>query len=254
MEFVRKNRSSSRSLGRKWEDMILPGHENPRNCMDPDEMKMGWCLSTPGSPEYALPVAQSTSVTPVSLYTRCRSLTMYLEAVIERVERCTCRPWSIEFGYALWGRDWASLEMHFEAVIEQVWRYNWRLWSCELGGHNRASLEIHFEAVIVNSEMHWEAVIEWVWRCTCRLWSSEIGGVLGSSPFGGRHDGSWDSIHWLTCNCGKVESWAQQHPPRDGKLAGSGKLAGTGSLMILGWCCTWCMLYSVLSHDHGMER
>ena len=33
----------------------------------------------------------STSVTPVSQYTRCGSLTMYLEAVIERVERCTWR-------------------------------------------------------------------------------------------------------------------------------------------------------------------
>jgi len=117
-----------------------------------------------------------------------------------------------------------------------------------LGGHDRASWEMHLEAMIVNSETHWESVIERVWRCTCRLWWSEIGGVLGSVRFGGRHDGSWDSIHWLTCNFGKVESWVQQHPLRDEKLAGSGRLS------ILGWCCTWCMLYSVLSHDHGMER
>jgi len=34
----------------------------------------------------------STSVTPVSPYTSHRSLTMYLEAVIERVERCSSRP------------------------------------------------------------------------------------------------------------------------------------------------------------------
>jgi len=39
-EIVRKNGSSSRSLGRKCEDMIVPGRENPRNCVDPDEMKM----------------------------------------------------------------------------------------------------------------------------------------------------------------------------------------------------------------------
>jgi len=126
-EFVRKNHSSSRSLGRKWEDMILPGHENPRNCMDPDEMKMRWCLSTPGSPEYVLPVAQSTSITPVSPYTRRRSLTMYLEAVIERVKRCTWRPWSwtqrctgrpwlSEFGDALAGYDRARLEEYLEVV------------------------------------------------------------------------------------------------------------------------------------------
>ena len=72
--------------------MILPGHENPPNCVDPDEMEMRLCVSTPGSPEYVLPAAQSASVTPVSPYTRRRSLTLYLEAVIEPVERCTLRP------------------------------------------------------------------------------------------------------------------------------------------------------------------
>jgi len=136
-EFVRKNRSSSRSLGRKWDDMILPGRENPHNCVDPDEMKMRWCLSTPGSPKYVLPIAQFTSVTPVSPYTRRRSLTMYLEAMIERVERCTWRPWSSKFGDALGGRDrelrdalggrdWASLEMHLQAMIERDWRSTWK--------------------------------------------------------------------------------------------------------------------------------
>jgi len=58
----------------------------------------------------------------------------------------------------------------------------------------------------VNSEMHSAAVTERVWRCTCRLESSEIRGVLGGGRFGGRRDGSGDSIHWLTCNCGNVES------------------------------------------------
>jgi len=125
-EFVRKNGSSSRSLGSKWEDMILRGHENPRNCVDPDEMKMRWCQSTPGSPEYVLPVAQSTSVTRVSPYTRRPSLMMYLEAVIERVERCTWRPWSRGLRDALGGRDRARLVMHFEAVIKRVWRCHWR--------------------------------------------------------------------------------------------------------------------------------
>jgi hypothetical protein len=44
------------------------------------------CLSTPGSAEYILPVTLATSVTPVSPYNRRRSLKMYLEAVIERLE------------------------------------------------------------------------------------------------------------------------------------------------------------------------
>jgi len=182
---------------------------------------MRWCLSTPGSPEYVLPVAQSTSITPVSPYTHHRSLTMYLEAVIERVERCTWRPGSSELRDALGGQDRVNSEIHSEAAIERVWRCTWRPRSSELrdalGGRDRASLEMHWQAVIeqvwrcslrpwsseigdaigdrdwVNSEMHWEAVILRVWRCTCRLWSSKIGGVLGSGWGGGRRDGSWDS-------------------------------------------------------------
>jgi len=167
---------------------------------------MRWCLSTPGSREYVHPVAQSTSITPVSPSSLPRSLTMYLEAVIKRVEWCSWRPGSSELRDALGDRDW------------------------------------------VNPEMHREAGIERVWGCTCRLWSSGIGGVHASGRFGGRRDGSRDSIHLLTCNCQDVESWVQQHPPRGGRLAWSRRLS------IVGWCSTWSMLYSVWSHDNGMER
>jgi len=48
-----------------------------------DEMEMRWCLSTPESAEYILPIIPSTSVTPVFVYTRHRSLKMYSDAVIE---------------------------------------------------------------------------------------------------------------------------------------------------------------------------
>ena len=152
-EFKRKSISGSRSIGIAWEDMILPSVEDPRNCADPksrtkrvrpkvgkdrvciiviwwDKMEMRWCLSSPGSAEYILPVTLSTSVTPVSLYTHRRSLKMYLEAVIERVWRGTWRPRSCELG----GGDCASLDIHLEAVIEQVWRCTWRPWSSEIGG------------------------------------------------------------------------------------------------------------------------
>jgi len=180
-----------------------------------DEMNMRCCLSSLGSPEYILRVAHSNSVTPVSLYTHCCSLTIHLESMVDRVWRCTGMPWLSKFRDALGGWDGVIWEMHLEAVIDQVWRCTGRLWPSDFGdalaGYDRARLEEYLEAVE------------------------------------GRLDGSWDSIHWLTCNCGNVESWVQ-HPPRDVKLAGS------GSLSIMGWCCTWCMLYSVLSHDYGMER
>ena len=166
MEFVRKNGSSLRSLGWKWEDMILPGRENSRNCMDPDEMKMRGCLSTPGSPKYVLPVAQSTSVTLVSLYTRRRSLTIYSEALIKRVERCTWRPRSSELRDSLGGHDQVNSGIHSEAVIEQVWRCTWRPRSSELrdalGGRDWASLKIHLQAMI-----EWDCRSNWkrsIWR------------------------------------------------------------------------------------------
>jgi len=85
-----------------------------------DEMKMKCCLSTPGSPEYILQVGHSTSITPVSPFTHHHSLTIYLEAVIELVWRCTWRPRSSELRVALGGRDQSSLQMHWEAVIERV--------------------------------------------------------------------------------------------------------------------------------------
>jgi len=49
------------------------------------------------------------------------SLEMQLEAMIERLWRCTWRPRSSEFGDALGGRNQGSLEMNLQPVIERVW-------------------------------------------------------------------------------------------------------------------------------------
>ena len=136
-------------------------------------------------------------------------------------QRCTWRPWSSEFGDALGGRDRVNPEMHLEAVIERVWRCTWRprsswtqrcTWTprsseigdafggrdwvtqwctwrpwCRdfedaLGGRDRVNSEMHLEAEMkLNSEILLEAVIKRVWRCTCSPWSNKIGGVLGGS-------------------------------------------------------------------------
>jgi len=52
------------------------------------------------------------------------------------------------------------------------------------------------------------------WRRTWRLQSNEIWGQLGigwssDCRLVGRGTGSWDSIHWLYCNLGNVDRWAQ---------------------------------------------
>ena len=49
---------------------------------------------------------------------------MHLEAVIERVWKCTGRPHSSEVGDPIGGGDRATLEMHLEAAIERGWRCN----------------------------------------------------------------------------------------------------------------------------------
>ena len=41
------------------------------------------------------------------------------------------------------------LEIHLEAVIERVCRCSWRQGSCDLQGHDHASLEMRLEDVIV---------------------------------------------------------------------------------------------------------
>jgi len=51
---------------------------------------------------------------------------MHLEAVIERVWRCTWRLRSSELRDALGGRDQTSLEIHLEGVIERDWTSIWR--------------------------------------------------------------------------------------------------------------------------------
>jgi hypothetical protein len=83
-------------------------------------MASKWCISQ--CLQWAYPVTQSTSITPLSPYTHCWSLQMYLDAVIDRVERYTCRLRPSELRDALGDHDEARLEIHWEARIERVWR------------------------------------------------------------------------------------------------------------------------------------
>ena len=222
-----------------------------------DEMEMRGCWWTPGSANYILPVTLSTPDTPVSLNTRRWSLQMLLKAVIEGVWSCTSRLRSSELRDAHGGRDWASLGMQLETEMEWTLRCIWRPWLSKfgdaLGGRDQ-----------VNSEIHFEAIIEHLGRYTWRPWLIKIGGVRGgdwseegqsgrsqsggSESGGGQSgggslgvmcDGNWDSIHWLTHNCGNVQNWVQQGPLRAGRLAGSRRQS------ILGWCSMWCLQYSV---------
>jgi len=140
----------------------------------------------------------STSVTPDSPYTNSRSLMMYLEAMIERVWRCTGKPWSSEFGDALGGRDRVNSEMHLEAMREQVWRCTWRPRLSELrdafGGRDR-----------VNSEMHSE------------LWSSEFRDSLAAGYDRGRFEEYLEVVHLEAVDGRSAMCWDSIHRLVDSK-------------------------------------
>jgi len=109
-------------------------------------------------------------------------------------------PWLCELWDVLGGRDRARLERHMEAEIERDWRCTWRPRSSEFGyavaGHLRLRLEEYLETVHLE-EVDLEAVD---WEAVDQEWVAT---------------GSWDSIRWLTHNCGNVENWVQQGRPRD---------------------------------------
>ena len=191
------------------------------------------------------------------------SLEMHLEAVIESIWRYTWRLRSSELRDGLEGRDWASIEIHLEAEIEWTQRCTWRPGSSEFGntlrGQDRVISEMHSEAAMERVWRCTDARMEWTQRCIWRPSSIKIGGVLGGgwsggdwyeggqsggsesggARSGGMCDGSSDSIHWSTRNCGNVEIWVQHSLLRAERLAGSGRQS------ILGWCSTRCMQYSV---------
>jgi len=141
---------SSRSVGR-WEDMILPGCEDPRNLGQSEwDQKLGkieckfslydkrrwkwddvYLLRGPPniySPSLCPPLLplylRTTAVTPWRC-TWSSLFEMHLETEIEWTQRCTLRLGSSEFVDALGGRGRVSSVMHFEAVIERVWSCTW---------------------------------------------------------------------------------------------------------------------------------
>ena len=158
MEFVRHSGSGSRSVGSGWEDMILPGREDPRNCVSPWSLGKSQWEQQLGKQECVFSLHNKMmSICPgvSQIYTDRRpvhlhycsisvhllllvenvlgscdraSLEMHLEAKIEWTERCTWRPWLSKFGDALRAYDRGSFEMHLQARIERDWRLTW-MWS-----------------------------------------------------------------------------------------------------------------------------
>jgi hypothetical protein len=230
---------SLRTIARWWRDMILPGLEDKQNCVDPQNLwKSEWNQEL-GKEACVVLLYDKMRWKWEAVYPALDRPNIYSVSLIQPPSPLLSIHRVLLLSDIIGGRDRSSLGMHWVTVIEPVWRCTWRpRWSelrDALQGPDR-----------LNSEMYSDAVTKRVLRCTWRVWSSDIAALLGGGQFGGSCDAHCDSIHGLTCNCGNVHCW-MQHPPRDEKLAGSRRMS------IMGWCYTWCMLYSVLTDDYGME-
>ena len=180
---MRDSSTSWRSVGR-FEDMILPGREDPHNCMDArslgksewdqrlrkiecvlslyDMMRWKWVdIYLPRSLQniyYALLIAP-----PLPRYPRTPTVAPW---------HCSWSLWSSEFRDAFVGRDQVNWEIHSEAAIERVCWCNWGPRFSEPRdthqGHDRTSLQMQLETEIQSAQ-----------RYTMSRWSSEFGDAFG---------------------------------------------------------------------------
>jgi len=153
MAFGRSSGSSSKSVGRWWEDMILPGCEDPLNLgkseSDQKLRKIECVFSLCGKMRWkwdhvylrwGRPNIYSPSLSPPPW-------PLYLRTPAVAPKQCTWWPWSSELSNSLGGRHRVSLKIHLEARIELTQGYTPRPWSSEfgdaIGDRDRANSEMH---------------------------------------------------------------------------------------------------------------
>jgi len=148
-ESMRKSSSGWRSVGIGWEAMILPGVEDPRNWMDPQNFGQSNWDQKLGKTEYV-----------VSLYDKMRwkgDVVYLLQGLPNIYSKSLCPP------------PWP---LHHRKPAVAPWRCTWKLGSSNIG-------DALGDRDRVNSEMHLEAGIERVWRCSSRPRSSELSNAPG---------------------------------------------------------------------------
>jgi len=135
--------------------------------------------------------------------------------------------------------------MHLQAVIERVWKCTWRPWSSEfddaLGRHHQARVEEYLEAVNRRHTGCWHSIHPLVnsqpWECDeVTLPLSSHGGMAVAVDHFGRHAKHWSYILWSTPNRGNV---------RKNDDPGWMLYSVYQCVLVLGVCCTWCVLYLV---------
>ena len=106
-------------------------------------------------------------------------------------------------------------------------------------------------------EIHLQAVIERDWTSTWRRSMDGAPGLNSSvsslATVGMRQaDFTFEALmeNWLV-----AVDWEVGTPEDEATFRGQLQIVKMkGRQTILGVCCTWCMLHSVLTHDDGMER
>jgi len=165
----------SRRIGVVWEDMRLPGIEDPRNWVARWNFS-DWASGNEIWERYSVYYYRmirwdgnemmSIDSRVGRIYTPCHSAHFQYPCI-------SVHPLSVLKDVLGLGVG-TSLEMHLEAVIVRTWRR----YSSEF----RDTLEGSWRAIL---QMQLEAVIERVWRCTWRLWLSEFEDALGGSVSNG---------------------------------------------------------------------
>jgi len=115
-----------------------------------------------------------------------------LEEAIERVWRCTWRPWFSGFG-----------DMHLEAIIKQVWRYTGRPWQCEIGDVLGGSWWMAYRMLRLFSSVSYLAIMG-LWQGDLIIELTRRAGLMMVDRVG-RHATTWSYIHGLTHNHGNKE-------------------------------------------------
>jgi hypothetical protein len=169
----------------------------------------------------------------------CKQFMMHLKMTIEWTQRCTGWLWLIQFENRLGGQNCYKLEATIERVCGP------RMSACKdpLRKVLRARLEVNLEEVNGRPAGHWLDCID-DFLCS-HLWECDEVSIPLSSH-GDMDGGSW----YFT----ETRQNLKPHSRVDLSLWEWREDTPFWVDAVFGVCCTWCILYVVLTYNQAMDR